>query len=1283
LAINYINDADLGLSIDYKDGSLYSQLELNHVQFKQGGVDLNVSAFTLDLSLSCLFVGEVCLNKVNLDKVKLDLSDNSVEEEVVAKTENKLITLPILVSLNELRIGEIAISQQNEELLHLKRLLLALSFKDHLDISRFNIASLNMILAKAKEESAKVVTATASNKPRDWLNTLANYQYQPMTIPDVFIPIELSLRNAKLNNICIREIAEDDSISTLVCNDSLSLEAEIKKQKVDATIHLVNMNQGQSAPSFSPTDLQLNASVNFAKRFEHQLTLAVLNKDTPISGNPKGFEIKSQGNVNRINLGLTHLSTQQKILSANATIKLTAANLPLTAGIKIEELQAETAADIKAWLPMLSDELFEQLRGVSLLQINLGGDMQAYRLTTMLRTKGIMGVENAELNALFKPVGNQQSKRSLADIQKLTISGDIGTIDYSGKATLAPKAKGETELSFEGSLDLDSFKLSEVSSNLNSLVTGTLPHKFSITETTQFGAVRGANLSGTWQDLPLSIVANAELEQSGNILVEGIRLSQGENQINAQGNLYSSQALESMTKMGASFPELERQDDSSLDFTVDLVALGDIYPDLEGRVFAKGNVSGPIETPNIVIQGNAKELLAANVSVESASIDASVDMANKLSSTTVVSISNLYAGGQNIPQFKFELSGDESEQSLLLEVPEGDYITQQFFKGKLNADNTAWTGKWIKGSLVSSLAELSLQSEPEINLNMQPFSLFLENHCWEGRGDKLCVDDVNVTQQTAKTKISLDYNIMNQGIANLLPSFDIEKSDLDLNTDIEVDWQQELGLKFDADISATNATLVSNDNKVIIENIQAKVQGTPTSISSRFSFDSTQAGTVSLNSKLDLSAQPYQHQGNLVISEFAVSYFASFLTEIKKLNGDINADIVFKGPLEKPSLNGELTLADGALVLKAYPLRLTDYNQTVSFNGTKADFSGQFTLGEGKGSIEGDIDFSDALLANMDVVGDKLDVAYETYKFQVSPDLKIKLKPELLSVKGDVEVPYARVKIKTLPPSAKSPTQDIIVIDEKKEARQSSLPLDINVNVLIDKAKKGEVKLDALDLTADLSGDLNVQVDGENTRVNGIVQILKGDYEAYSQVLQIRKGDITFSGQPDVPAFDIEAIRNPLNTAGDVIAGIRVSGNAIKPSVALFSEPSMEQARQLSYLISGDDMFGPGSDPDESNMLVNALVSYGVGRSENGIGSLGQKLGVKDLNLQTAGQGSDTKVQLSGQLAEGVKITYGIGVFDSVSEVSVHYQLLPQLYLEAVSGVNNTLDLYYQITSKD
>ncbi|WP_412971961.1 translocation/assembly module TamB domain-containing protein [Glaciecola sp. MF2-115] len=1301
-AIDYVNEGGFGVNVDYKSGSLYSELQLKQVKLQQPGLDASLGDISLDLSLSCLFVGEVCINKLHLNKVNIALGDMPASVEEVEETKNKLIKLPILLSLNELKVGEILLSQHSFEMVRLNDLLLSLSFQDRLNITRLDFASLALNLPKATDVTKPVAPVTPKNeqRPREWLSALANYQYEVIKIPEVFIPIELALKNATLRNMCVKQQMGDDSFSTVLCTDILAFELGLKNQKLETTVVIDSLNQGPVEPAFAPTHLKLKASLNFAKNFEHNILLYALKKDTPISdlspkpkalkidtpifNNGKGFELKNQGSLNKIDLALTHLPTQQKLLSINAAIDLASLNLPLKADIKLEELKPAVEDAIKAWLPSLTDADLAPLIGVSLLQARVDGDMQGYRFTSMLRSDEFMGVSDAEINALFKPMGRRLQARSLVDIQKLNLSGSIGNIDYTGKAKIAPNANNETELAFNGKLSLDSLKLSKVNPTLESLISGSVPHTILITETTQSGSVQGASLRGSWQNLPLSLVADAELEKSGNILVQGVRLTQGENNLNVQGNLYSSQALESMAEMGVNFPNQEKVSASSLDFKLNLEALSDIYPELQGQLFARGNASGSIEKPKIVIQANAKEVVVGGLRLEDALIDASVDMANKLSSKAQVSIVNLYTGGQNIPQLDLQISGDEDEQSLRLDIPEGEYITQQYFKGKLNADNTGWSGKWLQGSIVSSFAELSLQSEPEVAINLQPFSLQLEQHCWEGRSDKLCIGNVNATQEAAKTKLSLDYNVMNAGIAQLLPTFDIEQSSLDLNADIDVDWQQIQGLNFSADISAANATLVSNDSKVNIENIQAKVQGTPKSIESSFSFDSTEAGTVSLNSQLDLSNQPYQHQGKLVISDFAVSYFASFITEVKKLNGDINADITFEGPVDKPALQGELTLADGAVILKAYPLRLADYNQKVVFNGSKADFSGQFRLGEGRGSIDGDLDFSDALLVNLQVLGDKLDIAYETYKFQVSPDLKINLRPDLLSVAGDVEVPYARIKIKSLPPSAKTPTQDIIVVDEKKVANQSSIPLDVNVNILIDKAKKGEVKLDALDLKAELSGDLNVQLDAKNTRVNGIVQVLKGDYEAYSQVLQIRKGDISFSGQPDVPAFDIEAIRNPLNTKDDVVAGIRVTGNAIKPRVELFSEPSMEQARQLSYLISGADNFGAGGESSDSNTtLVNALVSYGVGRSENGIGSLGQKLGVKDLNIQTAGQGGDTQVQLSGQLAEGVKITYGIGVFDSVSEVSVHYQLLPQLYLEAVSGVNNTLDLYYQITSKD
>jgi translocation and assembly module TamB len=1305
-AINYVNGGDFGVAIDYKSGSFYSQVELNQIRFKQPGVDIDINNLSLDVGLSCLFVAEVCINKVRLNRVIVALGDTPEQEEVVKIKQSKLIELPVLLRLSELSIEQVLVSQHNVEVLKSKDIKLALSFHKQLDISQLNVSSLSIQLPKVVESELTqiVVNSASKTQPRKWLSALSNYQYEPIEIPEVYIPIELILKNAMLRNICLRQQAQDDSITTIFCNDSLAIGLDIQNQKLKTTVAMGNLQQEGEPASFIPTNLKFKAAINFAKKFEHNLMLVAhkvdtpkstlsgtpqkletLKLDTPVFNNSTGFEFISQGNISKINLTLTHLPTQKKVLRVTSALELSKLTLPLNVDIKFEELSAILTDDMQSWFPALSNDLMAQLRGVSLLEAKIDGDMQGYRLTSILKMQEFMGVEKFELNALFKPTGSKQGVHSLLDIQKMNLNGSIGALDYVGKAILTDENDGQNELSFNGNLKLQSVQLAKLDASLKSLISGELPHSIVITQTTQSVAVNGARLSGTWQNLPLSMIADAQLEKTGNVKVQSIRLTQGDNQMNVQGNLFSKQALESIALLGVNFPDKREKHASSLDFSIDLNALEDIFPDLGGQIYAKGNLSGAIETPQIVMQANARELTAAGISLENMLIDFSVNMANKLSSKAQVSVSNLFAGGQNIPRLNLQLSGDETEQSLRMSIPQGEYITEQFFKGQLNAENTRWSGKWLEGKLVSSLAELTLQDRPDFTLDLQPFSLFIGGHCWEGRGDRLCTEDINATLQQTATKVSLDYNAMNRGVAKLLPNVDIENSDLNVNIDIDIEWHQKRGLHFVADAVSQNATLVSNDNKVSIENIRATVNGTPDRIDSSFSFDSTEAGQVSINSKLDLSNKPYQHQGSLIISNFAVSYFASFITAVKKLNGDINANISFDGPLDKPSLHGLLSITDGAIVLKEYPLRLAEYNQKVNFNGSKADFTGQFRLGEGEGSIDGDVDFTDALIVNTKVVGDKLDIAYESYQFKISPDLKIKFSPDLLSVSGKAEVPYARVKIKSLPPSAKSPTQDIIVIDDKKVVKQGQLPLNVNVNILIDKAKKGEVKLDALDLKAELSGDLTVQMDSQNTRVIGIVQVLKGDYKAYSQVLQIRKGDIIFSGQPDVPAFDIEAIRNPLNTKDEVIAGIRVTGNALKPSVELFSEPPMDQARQLSYLISGAVDFGAGAggDGSDSNTLVNALVSFGVGRSENGIGSLGQKLGVKDLNLQTAGQGSDTQVQVSGQLAEGIKVTYGIGVFDSVSEVSVHYQLLPWLYIEAVSGVNNTFDLYYQITSKD
>ena len=44
-----------------------------------------------------------------------------------------------------------------------------------------------------------------------------------------------------------------------------------------------------------------------------------------------------------------------------------------------------------------------------------------------------------------------------------------------------------------------------------------------------------------------------------------------------------------------------------------------------------------------------------------------------------------------------------------------------------------------------------------------------------------------------------------------------------------------------------------------------------------------------------------------------------------------------------------------------------------------------------------------------------------------------------------------------------------------------------------------------------------------------------------------------------------------------------------------------------------------------------------------------------------------------------LRIEYSAGVFNAITEMKVRYELILRLYLQAVSGVNQAIDLMYQL----
>lgn len=103
-----------------------------------------------------------------------------------------------------------------------------------------------------------------------------------------------------------------------------------------------------------------------------------------------------------------------------------------------------------------------------------------------------------------------------------------------------------------------------------------------------------------------------------------------------------------------------------------------------------------------------------------------------------------------------------------------------------------------------------------------------------------------------------------------------------------------------------------------------------------------------------------------------------------------------------------------------------------------------------------------------------------------------------------------------------------------------------------------------------------------------------------------------------------------------------------------------------------------GGDTDGNALVQSMLLGAGVGKVGGVVSDIGESLGLQDVSLDTGGSGDDTEVNISAYVLPGLQIGYGVGVFSSIGELRLRYELLPRLYLQAASGLNQAIDLFYR-----
>ena len=168
--------------------------------------------------------------------------------------------------------------------------------------------------------------------------------------------------------------------------------------------------------------------------------------------------------------------------------------------------------------------------------------------------------------------------------------------------------------------------------------------------------------------------------------------------------------------------------------------------------------------------------------------------------------------------------------------------------------------------------------------------------------------------------------------------------------------------------------------------------------------------------------------------------------------------------------------------------------------------------------------------------------------------------------------------------------------------------IDLQVTVADD------FRVKALGLDSFVTGSIELQKQLTSPLLaTGELQLREGKYRAFGQDLQINTGQIGFNGALDKPYLNIRAIRNPATTANGVIAGVDLIGSAAKPRLTVFSEPAMDQAKALSYLLNGEPL--GESETSNNALLTQFLLSQGIDRSEGFLTQAGESLGLRDVNL--------------------------------------------------------------------
>lgn len=1209
------------LTVTHSEGAWLTGVTLRGIHYQNEELDAQLDSLSLRLQKRCLIQFRLCIPALKLSGTTITLAATTTDETVIAtaaESEAEVATAtdatPLTTSLTPAILFPIPL---RVEQLIVDEVAINLP-EQQLRWRHFSIGIVawgnRLQLSAGRWQDIELTLA-----PAQATSSAAMTAYQAPVLPVFTLPLSVYLDDFQLSNL---RFTQGETTEQL---EQLTLSAQLAPRQIRVLDATVLHALGQ---------LQLAANVALTPHYPLSVQLDANLTSGEFAG--QRAQLQLAGDLSQLQVELTASGLLNARLAAE--LALLTDDLPLKLSLASEQLQwplTEPRYQLNATRLTVSGKLSELL-------LELNSQFSGQELP----------------NARLQLTGSWQHWQQHANVTQLQLETLGGAIRANGRVIVAP------ELSWQLALALNNIQPGLTWQDYPGALSGKLNSSGTIAADGQLQLqLPLLQLSGQLRELPFNLAGSLSLAGTPELAdwqihTPGLTLSHGNNRLNLAGEL---------------------NEQWQLDGTLSLPELAASYPELGGAIAGTVQLRGPALTPDIAIALSAERLAYQEGRLRQAELTAQISLAEPIQSHITLSASQGRWQQQRLQQFALSLSGTELAHQLTLQLAADEFQADLALSGALTA-REQWQGQFTEFALQTPVGLWQLAAPLALSANLPQQTLTVAQHCWQQAPATLCLtEESTLSAAAARVQLALnDYQLAE--LNSLLPYQSTLQGDLALQ--LSLDWQH--------GIAPSAAVIVSGSKGAFTQQLDVPVTLSWSDFMLNNSLEQHQLRSqleVNLGSQgklhaqalvTDLTAAEKPLRAEIQLEQLTLDFLKPLLDEYSELAGTLSSQMSVNGTLANPTLQGELRLDALKIKGKLAPTDIEQADLVVNFIGEQATLSGKVKTPEGAIALTGDANWQELenWRAALQIKGDELKLQVPQAVLYVKPDLQISAQPGRSRITGIVQIPRATITVDSLPQNAVGLSADQILLNRRLEPISEEQANNFTIETDIRLQLGQRVRLSAFGLKTRLNGELRVQQQQVNPTVRGEVTLQDGTFRAYGQDLLIRQGKMTFSGPADQPFLNVEAIRNPANMEDDVIAGIRVTGPADEPVISIFSEPSKPQANALSYLIMGRDL--DSESGSAANSVTTSLIGMSIASSGKLVGEIGEAFGVSDLTLDTEGAGDNSQVTVSGYLTRDLQLKYGIGIFQPIGQFTLRYRLMRSLFLEAVSGMDNAVDLLYK-----